>query len=77
LAQGAYWSDALGAAVISANESAPILLTEGPTKGLGNYTPGGLSAASSSVYNLQVLGGPLAVPQSQVSAALTALASAS
>ena len=77
LAQGAYWSDALGAAVISANESAPILLTEGPTKGLGNYTPGGLSAASSSVYNLQVLGGPFAVPQSQISAALTALASTS
>lgn len=75
-AQGKYWSDALGAAVIAAGNDSPIFLTEGPTSGLGSYTPSGLTAAAGlGVYNLQVLGGPDAVPQSEINSALTALAS--
>jgi putative cell wall-binding protein len=75
LAQGAYWSDALGSAAISSANNAPLFLTEGPTSGLGTYLPTGLTAEATTIFNLQVLGGPLAVPQSQITAALMALAS--
>lgn len=88
LAQGASPSDALGAAPISGNNLESIFLTKAPTIGLGAYTPKVLNDAGSAtglgdsahpapISHLQVLGGPLAVPQAQITAALQALAGAS
>ncbi len=85
LAQGASPQDALGAAAISGNSTESIFLTKAPTVGLGSYTPTVLGAAGSAtglgssahpapISHLQALGGPLAVPQSQITAALQALA---
>lgn len=87
LAQGASASDALGAAPIAGNAQEAIFLTKAPTIGLGSYTPTVLNAAGSDnglgsaahpspISHLQVLGGPLAVPMSQITAALQALAGA-
>lgn len=87
LAQGASANDALGAAAISGTGKASIYLTKSPTLGLGTYTPKVLFDAGSAIglgstttpapiYSLQVLGGPLAVPQAQVTAALAALGGA-
>ena len=85
VAQGAYWSDSLGAAALSGRNEEALLLTEGPTKGVGAYTtaalklagtaPGGLGGGVTS--SIQVLGGPLAVPQTQISTMDSALASGS
>ncbi len=74
VAQGAGWSDALGAAAISGSNSEPLLLTEGPVAGVGNYTAAVLKTAgtlpsglgSGVTAGIQVLGGPLAVPQTQI-----------
>lgn len=87
LAQGASANDALGAAAISGMDKASIYLTEGPTKGLGGYslkvladagsaTGLGSAATPAPIYALQVLGGPLAVPQGQIAVALLALGGA-
>lgn len=74
VAQGSYWSDALGAAALSANGMKPLLLTEGPTKGVGTYTDAVLKTAGSipnglgsgTTAGIQVLGGPLAVTAAQI-----------
>ena len=85
LAQGASPSDALGAAAISGSATESIFLTKSPKGGLGSYTPQVLVDAGSAtglgnaahpapISHLQVLGGPLAVPTTQIDAALLALA---
>lgn len=87
LAQGASADDALGAAPIAGRDEASIFMTESPTKGLGPYTTRALGDAGSAtglgdatrpapIHHLQVLGGPLAVPPSQIRAALAALGGA-
>ena len=87
LAQGASPSDALGAAALSGESEESIFLTKSPKSGLGAYTPQVLADAGSAtglgdaahpapISHLQVLGGPLAVPRSQIEAALLALAGA-
>jgi|GEM_PF-1369039 len=89
LAQGAYWSDALAAAPLSAHGPAAaalltgsaILLTESPTTTIGTYTTAALTTAGTAPNGLgdgltttiQVLGGPDAVPASQITAAQAAL----
>lgn len=83
LTQGAQGFDGLGAAPLSAGENPtgvpePIMLTESPSAGLGPYTPSGLSdlgALPNPYLQIQPLGGPLALPSSQVTAAVNALAS--
>ncbi|MHB1599229.1 MAG: cell wall-binding repeat-containing protein [Acidimicrobiales bacterium] len=82
VAQGAYWSDALGSAALAGKSSESLLLTEGPKAGVGQYTaavlktagtsPGGLGAGVTT--SIQVLGGPLAIPQAQVTQMQQALA---
>jgi putative cell wall-binding protein len=80
VAQGKYWSDALAAAPIAGKNQEPILLTEGPTQGLGQYLTAALNAAGggtllqNTVLTVQVLGGPLAVPAAQITAMQAALA---
>jgi putative cell wall-binding protein len=75
VAQGQGFSDALGAAAMSGLNQEPILLTLGPTLGVGQYTIKALETAGSPVTNgfgsgvtgsIQVLGGPLAVTASQI-----------
>ena len=76
------WGDALAAAPLSAKNSAAILLTEGPTQGVGSYTNAVLKAAGTPPNGLgggitsgiQVLGGPFAVPQSQITEMQASLA---
>jgi putative cell wall-binding protein len=78
-----YWTDALGAAALGggANSSfgtEPIILVQNPTT-VGKYTTaeltvlGGLTAPAGPVYNLTVLGGPLAMPSSTVQTLLAGL----
>jgi putative cell wall-binding protein len=74
VAQGQGWSDALGAAALSGMNEEPLLLTEGPVAGVGQYTLAALKTAGTVPNGLgggvtagiQVLGGSLAVPQSQI-----------
>jgi putative cell wall-binding protein len=91
VAQGAYWSDAIAAAPLSAINEQPILLTEGPTKGVGTYTDAVLKLAGTpsnglggtnppvsgaqTTTTIQVLGGPLAITASQIAEMQAALAS--
>lgn len=91
VAQGAYWSDAIAAAPLSGINDQPILLTEGPTKGVGTYTDavlklagtpsnglGGTNppmAGAQTTTTIQVLGGPLAITASQIAEMQAALAS--
>ena len=81
VAQGKYWTDALAAAPLAGKNHEPILLTEGPTQGLGQYLTAALNAAgggtllnSTTVVSIQVLGGPLAVPAAEITAMQAALA---
>ena len=82
VAQGAYWSDALGSAALAGKSSESLLLTEGPKAGVGQYTAAVLKVAGTSpdglgsgvTTSIQVLGGPLAVPQAQVTQMQQALA---
>ena len=82
VAQGAYWSDALGSAALAGKSSESLLLTEGPKAGVGQYTDAVLKVAGTSpdglgsgvTTSIQVLGGPLAVPQTQVTEMQQALA---
>lgn len=94
VAQGQGWSDSLGAAAlvggatpgsVSPSTTATmgaILLTEGPTKGVGQYTDAALKTAGTSPLGLgggvttsiQVLGGPLAVTAAQITEMDNALA---
>jgi putative cell wall-binding protein len=74
-----YWSDALGAAPLGGGANPgtfgfePILLTESPLV-IGSYTTTELGVAGGlGVTNLNVLGGPLAMPASTVSTMLAAL----
>ncbi len=70
VAQGRYWSDALGSGPLSARQRESLLLTDGPLGGPGSYTLDALRAAGASpeglgggvTTSIQVLGGPLAVP---------------
>jgi putative cell wall-binding protein len=82
VAQGTYWSDALGAAGLSGSKSEPILLTDGPTSAsVGTYldavlkTAGTLPAGLGSGVTaaIQVLGGPEAVTAAQTTEMNTAL----
>lgn len=82
VAQGAYWSDALGAAALSAHGEYPLLLTEGPIAGVGSYTQSVLNTAGSipnglgsgTTASIQVLGGPLAITAAQITQMQQALA---
>ena len=90
-AQGQYWSDAIAAAPISGLNEEPLLLTEGPTLGVGQYTMaalkmagtppnglGGTSPAASGTTvttSIQVLGGPDAVTPAEIAQMQAALAS--
>jgi putative cell wall-binding protein len=68
-----YWSDALGAAALGAQATKPIILVENPTT-VGQYTTAELSTlGGAGVYNLTVLGGPLAMPSSTVQTLLSGL----
>ena len=77
-----YWSDALGAAALGGGANAafgtePIILVENPTT-VGQYTTAELSvlagiASPNQIYNLTVLGGPLAMPSSTVQTLLAGL----
>lgn len=80
---GDYWTDALGAAALGggANNNfgtEPIILTQNPTT-VGQYTTAelatlaGLAAPAGPIYNLTVLGGPLAMPSSTVQTLLAGL----
>lgn len=85
LANGSYWSDPLGAEALAGLNDLPILLTEGPTAataaaGIGTYTTAELNQAGDNasspeglvgtlVTSIEVLGGALAVPASQVAQA--------
>lgn len=81
-AQGAYWSDALAAGPLSGLNKSAILLTEGPTQGVGSYTDAVLKTAGTPPNGLggglttgiQVLGGPLAVTAAQTSEMQSSLA---
>jgi len=82
VAQGAYWSDALDAAALSGLRSDALLLTESPTTTAGPYTDAVLKTAgtppsglgSGVTTGIQILGGPLAIPQSQITEMQQALA---
>ncbi len=82
VAQGRYWSDALGSGALSARQQESLLLTQGPGTGPGAYTLGALRAAGASpkglgggvTSSIQVLGGPLAVPSGELRAMDRALA---
>ena len=80
---GDYWTDALGAAALGggANQTfgtEPIILVQNPTT-VGQYTTAelavlaGLTAPAGPIYNLTVLGGPLAMPSSTVQTLLAGL----
>jgi len=82
VAQGATAFDALGAAAYSAANLWPVLLTDGPTVAISATTtallataggPKGLDGAKDFTSAIQILGGTLAVPASQVTAILAAL----
>jgi len=90
VAQGATPYDALDASPLSAgwgeltagvfNSPASILLTEGPTVGLGTYLTaalkqagGGTGFGSGATSTVKILGGPSAVPPAQVTAIQQAL----
>jgi putative cell wall-binding protein len=65
-----YWSDALGAAALGGVNSEPIILVQSPTV-IGSYTMAELPKLG--VYNLTVLGGPLAMPASTTATLLAGL----
>jgi putative cell wall-binding protein len=73
-----YWSDALGAAALGGGANTvtfglePILLVESPTN-VGQYTTSELALVPTGITNLNVLGGPLAMPSSTVSTLLAGL----
>jgi putative cell wall-binding protein len=73
-----YWTDALGAAALGGGANGafgtePIILVENPTT-VGQYTTSELSTlAGAGIYNLTVLGGPLAMPSSTVQTLLAGL----
>ena len=74
-----YWSDALGAAALGGGGNLttfgyePILVTENPTT-IGTYTTKELGVVGAlGVNHLNVLGGPLAMPATTVSAMLSGL----
>ncbi len=74
-----YWSDALGAAALGGGANSatfgkePILLVESPNV-VGTYTTAELKVAGTAgVTNLNVLGGPLAMPASTVQTLLAGL----
>jgi len=85
VARGDFYSDGLAGAVVTGRTETPLLLTENPTTvgqyltaflgqagtagidGLGSTTPGDV------IHSLTVLGGPLAVTPTTVSALQSAL----
>ncbi len=74
-----YWSDALGAAALGGGANLttfgvePILLVENQTT-VGTYTTAELSVAGNAgITNLNVLGGPLAMPSATVNTLLAGL----
>ena len=78
-----YWTDALGAAALGGGANAtfgtePIILVQNPTT-VGQYTTAelatlaGVTAPAGPIYNLTVLGGPLAMPSSTVNTLLAGL----
>jgi putative cell wall-binding protein len=79
------WGDILGIAAYAANNTDPVLFTEGPAAGLGTYTTAELNQAGNAASTppglgghlytgLWVVGGPSAVTASEVAAAQSAIA---